>query len=235
MRYLLIVIALVSFSFANEFYAKLEPVESYEIKSSVSGKIIFSNKNIEGKKSNNSKIIEIDSYVDRIDLEQSLKKLEAMNEMIELQNTNYERLMKIKSKSGYEKDNQKINVVNLQINKADILINIANLRDSIKNKKLIEKNYYIYDIAVNEGDYVTPGTLLYEAKDLSKGKLEIYVPILDIESIKNKDIYLDGKKTDLKISKIYDVADSKHISSYKVEIIVTNPKQFSRLIKIEFK
>lgn len=235
MRYLLIVIAIVSFSFANEFYAKLEPIESYEIKSSVSGKIIFSNKNIEGKKANNSKIIEIDSYVDRIDLEQSLKKLEAMNEMIELQNTNYQRLMQIKSKSGYEKDNQKINVVNLEINKADILINIANLRDSIKNKKLIEKNYYIYNIAVNEGDYVTPGTLLYEAKDLSKGKLEIFIPILDIDTIKDKDIYLDGKKTDLKIKKIYNVADSKHISSYKVKIIVNNPKQFSRLIKIEFK
>ncbi|WP_321312022.1 hypothetical protein [Halarcobacter sp.] len=235
MRYLLIVIAIVSFSFANEFYAKLEPIESYEIKSSVSGKIIFSNKNIEGKKANNSKIIEIDSYVDRIDLEQSLKKLEAMNEMIELQNTNYQRLMQIKSKSGYEKDNQKINVVNLEINKADILINIANLRDSIKNKKLIEKNYYIYNIAVNEGDYVTPGTLLYEAKDLSKGKLEIFIPILDIDTIKDKDIYLDGKKTDLKINKIYNVADSKHISSYKVKIIVNNPKQFSRLIKIEFK
>ncbi|WP_321470194.1 hypothetical protein [Halarcobacter sp.] len=235
MRYLLIVIAIVSFSFANEFYAKLEPIESYEIKSSVSGKIIFSNKNIEGKKANNSKIIEIDSYVDRIDLEQSLKKLEAMNEMIKLQNTNYQRLMQIKSKSGYEKDNQKINVVNLEINKADILINIANLRDSIKNKKLIEKNYYIYNIAVNEGDYVTPGTLLYEAKDLSKGKLEIFIPILDIDTIKDKDIYLDGKKTDLKINKIYNVADSKHISSYKVKIIVNNPKQFSRLIKIEFK
>ena len=235
MRYLLFVVAFVSFTFANEFYAKLEPIESYEIKSSVSGKIIYSNQDIEGKKANNSKIIEIDSYVDRIDLEQSLKKLKAINEIIKLQDKNYQRLLKIKSKSGYEKDNQKINVVNLEITKADILINIANLRDSIKNKKLIEKNYYIYNVAVNEGDYVTPGTFLYEAKDLSKGKLEIYVPIDDIESIKNKNIYLDDKKTDLKIDKIYDVADSKHISSYKVEIVVDKPKQFSRLVKIEFK
>lgn len=235
MRYLLIVLAIFSFSFADEFYAKLEPVDSYEIKSAVSGKIIFSNKDIEGKKANNTKVIEIDSYVDRVDLEQSLRKLDAIDEMIDLQNKNYQRLLKIKSRSGYEKDNQKINVVNLEVNKADMLINIANLRDSIKNKKLIEKDYYIYNIEVNEGDYVTPGTLLYEAKDLSKGKLEIFVPILDIDSIKNKTIYLDGEKTDIKIDKIYDVADSKHISSYKVEIVVDKPKQFSKLVKIEFK
>ncbi|QDF29836.1 efflux RND transporter periplasmic adaptor subunit [Halarcobacter anaerophilus] len=235
MRYLLVVLFLFSFSLAEEYYAKLEPIESYSIKASVSGKVIFSNKNIEGKRAKNTKIIEIDSYVDRIDLEQSLKKLDAINEMIKLQNKNYQRLLKIKSKSGYEKDSQKINVVNLEVNKADTLINIANLRDSIKNKKLIEKNFYIYNIEVKEGDYVTPGTLLYEAKDLSQGKLEIYVPILEIEKVKNKAIFLNGKKTDLKIDKIYDVADSKHISSYKVKIIINKPKTFSRLIKIEFK
>lgn len=235
MRYLLVVLFLFSFSLAEEYYAKLEPIESYSIKASVSGKVIFSNKNIEGKRAKNTKIIEIDSYVDRIDLKQSLKKLDAINEMIKLQNKNYQRLLKIKSKSGYEKDSQKINVVNLEVNKADTLINIANLRDSIKNKKLIEKNFYIYNIEVKEGDYVTPGTLLYEAKDLSQGKLEIYVPILEIEKVKNKAIYLNGKKTDLKIDKIYDVADSKHISSYKVKIIINKPKTFSRLIKIEFK
>ncbi|RXJ69605.1 HlyD family secretion protein [Halarcobacter ebronensis] len=235
MKYLLLVFLSLNCLFANEFYAKLEPIESYEIKAAVSGKVIYANRDIEGKKANNSTIVELDSYVNRIDLEQSLNKLKAIEEMIELQNRNYQRLLKITSKSGYEKDNQKINVINLEVNRADILINIANLKDSIKNKKLVEKDFYIYNIAVNEGDYVTAGTLLYEAKDLSKGKLEIYVPILDIDDIKNKTIYLDGEKTNLKIEKIFDVADSQHISSYKVKIVLNNPKKFSRLIKIEFK
>jgi len=235
MRYLLVLVFFISCTFAEEYYAKLEPIESYSIKSSVNGKVIYSNKDIEGKIAKNSKIIEIDSYVDRIDLQQSLKKLDAINEMIKLQNINYQRLLKIKSKPGFEKDNQKINVVNLEVTKADTLINIANLRDSIKNKKLIEKDLYIYNINVKEGDYVTPGTLLYEAKDLNKGKLEIYIPILEIENIKNKTIYLDGKKTDLKIDTIFNVADSKHISSYKVKIVIDKPKVFSRLVKIEFK
>ena len=126
-------------------------------------------------------------------------------------------------------------MINLEASKADMIIKIESLKDTIQNKKLVEKSNYIYNISVNEGDYVNPGTLLYEAKDLSKGKLEIFVPIAQIEEIKNKEIYLDGIKSDIKISKIYDVADSTNISAYKVELIVTNAQQFSRLVKIEFK
>jgi len=235
MRYLLVVLVFLSSSFAYEFYAKLEPINSYMVKSSVNGKVIYSNDNIEGFKANNSKIIEIDSYVDRIDLKQSNNKLKAINNMIKIEDKNYSRLLKVSSKSGFEKDNQKLKVINFETTKADILVKIANLKDNIKNKKLIEKSNYIFNIAVKKGDYVNPGTLLYESKDLSRGKLEIFIPISDVEKVKNKTIYLNDEKTDLKIDKIYDVADSKHISSYKAEIIIKNPKIFSRLVKIEFK
>lgn len=235
MKYFLLSFILTGSLFASEYYSKLEPIESYEVKSSVSGKVIFSNSDIEGKKANNTKIIEIDSYVNRVDLEQSIKKLEAIEEMIEVEEKNYQRLLKVTSKSGYEKDVQKIKTINYQVTKADILIKIATLKDSIKNKKLVEKSNYIYNIAVKEGTYVTPGTLLYESKDLSKGKLEIFVPINEIENIKTKKIFVDGKPSDLKINKIYEIADEKHISSYKVEIIIDKPEVFSRLVKIEFK
>ena len=116
-----------------------------------------------------------------------------------------------------------------------MIIKIENLKDTIKNKKLIEESNYIFNIAVKKGDYVNTGTLLYEAKDLSKAKVEIFVPILEIDDIKNKSIYIDGKKSDVKINKIYDIADSTHISAYKVELILENTKTFSRLVKIEFK
>lgn len=116
-----------------------------------------------------------------------------------------------------------------------MIVKIDTLKDIISNKKLIEKSNYIFNIAVKEGDYVNPGTLLYEAKDLSKGKLEIFVPIAQIEEIKNKEIFLNGVKSDIKISKIYEIADSTNISSYKVELILDNAKIFSRLVKIEFK
>lgn len=235
MKYIFVLLFLVNSLFAYEFYAKLEPVNSYKIKAATNGKVIYVNNKIEGKQANNSKVVELDSYVDRIDLEQSKIKLKAISQMLEIEEKNYNRMLQVSSKSGFEKDSQKLKAINYTITKADIEVKIANLKDSIKNKLLKEKDRYIYNIAVEEGDYVNPGTLLYEAKDLSKGKLQIYVPIDDVETIKKKDIYLDGKKTDLKLNKIYKVADSKHISSYKVEIVVPASKTFSKLVKIEFK
>jgi hypothetical protein len=235
MKYLFVLLFILSASYSNEFYAKLEPINSFMVKSSVSGKVIFTNDKIEGFKAKNSKIIEIDSYVDRIDLKQSNNKLKAINSMIKIEDKNYRRLLKVSSKSGFEKDNQKLKAINFQTIKADIVTRIASLKDSIKNKKLSKKNNYIYNIAVKKDDYVNPGTLLYESKDLSRGKLELFIPISDVNSIKNKVIFLDGKETKLKIDKVYEVADSKHISSYKVKIIIDNPKIFSRLVKIEFK
>ena len=226
---------LVNSLIASEYYAKLEPIESYTVKAAVSGKVIFSNSKIEGFKAKNSVIIEIDSKVNQMDLAQSRNKLKYINEMIAIESNNYNRLNKVSSKSAFEKDTQKLKVINLRSSKADMIIQIENLKDTIKNKKLVEKSNYISNISVKKGDYVTPGTLLYEAKDLSKAKLEFYVPINEVETLKNKTIYLDGKKSDTKINKIYSIADSQHISSYKIQLLVSDVKSFSRLIKIEFK
>ncbi len=235
MKYLLLISVLVNLLCANEFYAKLEPIDSFKVKSSVSGKILFTNNKLESKKANNSVIVKIDSSVNQIELEQMKNKLKAINEMIKIEQNNYNRMLKVSSKSGFEKDSQKLKVINLKVNKADLLVRIASLKDIIKNKRLIEKSNYIYNITVKKGDYVNPGTLLYESKDLSKGKLEIFIPISDVKTIKNKKIYLDGKLTNLKIRKLFQVADSNHISSYKAVIVVPKPQEFSKLVKIEFK
>ena len=235
MKKLTLFLLTITTIFASEYYAKLEPIESYQIKSAVSGKIIYSNSKIEGLKANNSTIIEIDSMVNKVELEQSRNKLKYIDEMIKIETNNYDRLNQVSSKSAFEKDTQKLKVINLESSKADMIVKIDTLKDIISNKKLIEKSNYIFNIAVKEGDYVNPGTLLYEAKDLSKGKLEIFVPIAQIEEIKNKEIFLNGVKSDIKISKIYEIADSTNISSYKVELILENAKIFSRLVKIEFK
>jgi len=236
MKFFALLLLATNFLFGIEYYSKLEPINTYVVKAAISGKVIFSNDEIEGKVVNKkTKIIELDWSLNDIELKQTEKKLEVLNSMLEIQDKNYNRLNKISSKSAFEKDTQKIQVLNLESSKSDLLIKIATLKDSIKNKQLFESNSYIYNISVKEGDYVTPGTLLYESKDLSKGKLEIYIPISDYKDINEKEIYIDGKKSDLKINKIFKVADSKHISSYKCEIIINNPKVFSRLVKIEFK
>ncbi|MEN8717285.1 MAG: hypothetical protein ABF301_01305 [Sulfurovum sp.] len=221
--------------FANEYYAKLEPIQNYVVKSSVSGKVVYSNTKVEGNIAKNDVIIEIDTTLNKIELEQSKNKLNLVNEMIDIEALNLDRLNKVTSKSQFEKDTQKLKVINLQSTKADLLIKIETLKDTLKNKKLVEKSKYISNIYVKEGDYVNPGTSLYDAKDVTKAKLEVYIPIDIIDDIKTKTIYLDGKETNTKINKIYNVADENHISSYKVQLLVDKPKAFSRLVKIEFK
>lgn len=235
MRIIWICLLAISSIFANEYYAKLEPIDSFQVKSAIAGKVIYSNSKIEGLQANNSTIIEIDSLVNKVEFEQSKNKLKFIDEMLEIEKNNYKRLNQVTSKSEFEKDTQKLKVINLESSKADMIIKIETLKDTISNKKLVEKSNYIFNIAVKDGDYVSPGTLLYESKDLSKGKLEIFVPIAQIDEIKNKDIYLDGVKSNVKISKIYDVADATNISAYKVELIIEDVKIFSRLVKIEFK
>ncbi len=235
MRFMYLMIAIATSVFANEYYAKLEPIQTYVVKSSVSGKVLFSNDKIEGLSADNSTIIELDSSVEKIELSQIKAKLTFVSKMLSIEENNYKRLSKVKTRSDFEKDSQLLKSLNLEATNADLLVRKAVLEDIIKNKKLIEKDRYIYNVNVKNGDYVTPGTLLYETKDLSRGKLEIFVPINEVEKLKNKTIYLNNEETNLKIDKIFQIGHQKHISSYQVDIIVENPKIFSRLVKIEFK
>lgn len=235
MKVLVLLLAVISFVFSTEYYSKVEPINSYVNKASVSGKVVFSNDSIEGKSAKASLVIEIDNKIDKVELRESNNKLKLVEELIELEAYNYNQINNISSKSQFEKNTQKTKLINLKSQKTDILIKIESLKDKIKNKKIYVKNNYIYKIHVKKGDYVNPGTLLYESKDLSKAKLEIFIAISDVEKIRNKTIYLDGKKTSYKIDKIFKVADSKHISSYKCEIVISANSNFSRLVKIEFK
>lgn len=235
MKVLILLTTVFSFLFSMEYYSKIEPINTYVNKASVSGKIVFSNERLEGKSANNSLIIEIDNNIDKVDLKQSNIKLGLLEELIKIETSNLNKINSISSKSQYEKNTQKSKLINLKSQKADMLIKIATLKDKIKNKKIYVKNNYIYKIYVKKGDYVNAGTTLYESKDLSKAKLEIFVSITDISEIKNKSIFINDKLTNYKISKIFKVADSKHISSYKCEIIIDSVKEFSKLVKIEFK
>lgn len=235
MKIVLLLSFLLGSLFANEYYAKIEPIHSYVIKAATSGEVIYTNDDIEGELASNSVIVELDSSVDQVDLEQTQNKLLLFEKMITIEQNNYERLKRVTTRSDFDKDAQLLKSINLQSTKAELLIKIAQLKESISNKKLIEKNYYIYDIAVKKGDYVNAGTLLYEAKDLSKGKLELFVPIAQTSTLHEKQIYINDEPTKLKIHKIYQVADAKNISSYKVEIIIDEPEMFSSLVKVEFK
>ncbi len=226
---------LSTLGFASEYYAKIEPISTYNVKSSVSGKVVYVNKSTESANITKETIIKIDANVNKIDLKQSKIKLNGLKDILTIEKSTLNSFKKVSSKSRFDKDNQRIKILNVTSSISDLETKIATLNDLIKNKILKEQNKYIYNIAVEIGDYVNPGTLLYTAMDLTKGKLEIYIPISKANDIKTKTIYINDVKTALKISKLYTVADTKHISSYKCEINIPTPKEFSLLTKIEFR
>jgi hypothetical protein len=230
-----ILVLLSSVAMASEYYSKLNPINTYTIKSASSGQVIFVNNKIESKTASNSTIVEIDSGIDKEDLKQSKIKLQNLKEILKIEEETLKSFKKVSSKSRFDKNNQRVKIFTISSSISDLETKIATLKDMISKKTLVEESNYIYDIAVEIGDYVTPGALLYSSMDLSAGKLEVFIPISQGDTIESKIIYLDGIKTDLKISKFYKVADDTHISSYKCEIIVPMPKSFSNLVKIEFK
>jgi hypothetical protein len=259
---LLIIATLIASSIhADEFFAKIEPINIYQIKSQVTGKVIKANSNLESKYVSNALVVKIDDRLDLIDLNSSKKKLSLLQESLELakeqlantkdisdtKKSQYEKLKSLTTRSQINKDNDLFNyltaynqylstkdkIINLQTSIEDLKYKIATLEDRVENKNLRLKNKYLYKVHVKEYDFVSMGTPLVDALDISKGKLEIYVPIDIAKDIMSKKITIDDKAMDYKISKVYKVADSQRISSYKVEIEIDKPKIFSKLVKVE--
>jgi hypothetical protein len=213
----------------------LEPINTYNVKSSISGKVVYINEKLKSKISHDDIVVQIDSKINKIELKQTKIKRDNLLKILKIQESILNSFNKVSSKSKLDKDKQKIIILNTKSTISDLNIKIATLKNIIENKTLRENNTYISDILIQKNDYVNPSTSLYIAQDLTKAKLEIFISFNDINKIKNKDIYINDVKTKLKIYKIYKTADIKHISAYKVEIIVNEVESFSKLVKITFK
>jgi multidrug resistance efflux pump len=249
---------------AAEYYAKAEPKELFSVKSSVSGEVIFVHDIQEGADSDGSVIIKIDDVIDKADLESSKLKLKYLlsnialmkqnlansKKIVQINNDNYSRVKNLSTYSKTQKDIKLLSMINaqssyislktslenLKTQKEDLKLKIKILKDRIKKKNIAALNgQYIYKIYPRSGDYVNPGSKLMDLYDTSEAKLVIYVSADDLLGIEKKKIYLDGNESAVRIEKIWRVADSVNISSYRVEILIDKPKQFSKLVKIEFK
>ncbi|CAA6806069.1 MAG: Unknown protein [uncultured Sulfurovum sp.] len=262
MKYLLLLLSPL-FLFAKVHYAKVEPYENITLKAAVAAQVTKVAIKLEGSSAKET-IIKLDDKLDRTKLTSSNASLKLVQSMIQInqniltalkqslnrQKAYHLRITDISSASKTQKDNafyaytnaktqyfstqEKIDSLKQQ--KLDLQYEIARLRDSLSKKNIKLNNMFLYKLLVSEGDFVNMGTSLAEVKDLSKGKLVLFLEANELEKIKSKTIYVDGKASNFKISKIWEVADEKFISSYRTEILVNNPKNmFSKLLKIEFK
>ena len=261
MKILILILFTSSLLFSKVYYSKVEPYEVRNISSNVSGQVEFINEDMIGKKLSSEAYIRIDSELDVKELEYikdklvSLRDTVAVNESI-LQNLkkslirkreNYKQIENLKIKSRVEKDREfydlvssensylgtqkEINSLKTQI--TDLKLRQAQLARSIKDKNLSAKGFILYSIDVKVGQVVGMSTPLARIADTSKAILTIYLDESDVADAKKRVVVIDGKKTNYKVSRILNIADSKNISKYMAQIIIKSPNIFSKLAKIE--
>ena len=261
MRYLFLLLA-TTLLWADVHFAKLEPFETVILKAEANGRVIKAATFLEGKVVNGI-IVKIDDNIDKKDLQNSLASKEYIQEMIKLNKAllpalqknllNKKRLFKrvenLNSTSVSQKDNlysayisaltqfngTKEKILNLKNQLASLNQKIAMLMDRIDKKSIKVKNRYLYKLNVREGEYINIGMPIATISDISKAKLTIFLSDDELKDIDKKSIYINGKKTNLKFSKIWKIADSKYISAYRAEIVLKPIDRFSKLIKVEVK
>ncbi len=260
----MILVFFSGFSFGGEYFAKIEPIEVYHVKSAVSGQVVKIDRESEARESSGKILVKIDDHIDRVELDTLRQKLRLSDEQIKLlkervasatkvqkiAKDSYNRVKNLQSYTKVQKDAKlssylnsknslnsiKSNLIREKITREDLKLKIEALEDKIAKKSIRAKEgVFIYKIYPNVGDVVGVGAKLYDGYDLNHAKLTIFIDRDEVEGIKGKSIYIDGKKTEYKISKLWSVADSKNISSYRAEIIIDKPERFSKLVKVEFK
>ncbi len=263
MKVFMVMLFLFSALHAKVYYAKVEPYETRDISSNVSGEVVFVNENLIGKKLSNEPYIQIDSEIDKKDLKLLREKLMYIKSIIEIDEAvlvnldeslakkreNYKKIEPLKFKSSVEKDrefydlitsenlylNTRKEIQNLKVQVAELKLREAQLEKSINDKSLTAKDFVLYEIGVKAGQVVAPSTPLAKIADVSKALLTIYLDEEDVHNAQKKVIYIDGEKTPYKISRGLAIADGKNISKYMAQIIIKSPAIFSKLVKVELR
>jgi len=249
--------------YADIYYAKVEPLSFTYLASDVTGQVLYVNEDALGKRLDGKKFIYIDDMLDKKEYKTLQKKRKLLEETLALtldveknlfevlqrKKVNYKKVENMSVKSRIEKDrefytlitsqnsylNTKKEIDNLRTQLADLAQREAVLQKTIKEKNITAKGMVLYSLEVKKGQVVTKGTPLAKLADTSKALLTLYVSLEDLQNITRKSIYIDDKKTSYKVRRFFNVADSKYLSKYKVEIVLDAPKIFSQLVKVQFK
>ncbi|UCN01238.1 HlyD family secretion protein [Sulfurimonas sp. SWIR-19] len=249
--------------FSNVYYSKVEPYEIRTIASNVSGKVLYTDENMIGKKLSSKVFIKIDSELDEDELKAVEKKLsyqkntlllnekilQNLQQLVEKKRENYQKIKHLKIKSRIEKDKEFYDLLSsensslatqkeinsLKTTIADLELRRKQLVKTIKDKNISAKGFVLYEISVKAGQTVGISTPLAKIADTSRALLSVYLDKNDLKDVKKKVIYINGKKTPYKVSRVSYIADTKNISKYKAQIIIDAQKVFSGLVKIEIK
>ena len=217
---------------AQVYYAKVEPLFKYTIAAAVSGQVVLADESLEGKVTDKT-IIRLDDALDKVNYDVAKESYKNLKDIYETKRDIYEKIVRMSTKSQNEKDTEKIALLTAKNNMESARLQMESARDSLRKKTVAGDNLYVYDVSVNEGQYVSPGTKLAELHDVSGSRLVIFVTRDEIAGLTDEQIIVDGKAGEYRIDKKWETADAEYISSYRVELTGPAPKTFSGLAKVE--
>lgn len=224
---------------ATQYFSKIQAYEKHTISSQVDAKVVFIDKTKEYSFiDKNSLVLKLDTKDEEIQLNTLKNSLILQKDVVKIKEQNYKNKVKVKQLSIYNKNQEKLSWIEAKQSLENIKRDIKTQKRQIEKKEFYVNNQYIDNILVAQEEYVTTGTKLYTLYNFSKLKLEVFVRDQNIDTIKQKDIFINGKKSDFIIEKIAQVRDEKRISTYKVILAKANNDKnihFGKVVKVEFK
>ena len=239
MKTILLMLLLLNPLFALEYFAKIEPIKSYKIGSDIQGKVSYASDDKEFSFIKNSTLLlQIESQQEDIELNALEQSLTIQSEIFQIKEQNYQSKAKVKQLSTYEKNSEKLEYLQAKQTIVDIQKSIATLKNQKIKKEFSLKKKYLTKLYFKKGEIVNIGDLLYESHDLSQLKITLFVKADLLPTIKQKSIYIDGKKSDFTLLKVSKLKDKHRVSTHEVILSSKNNKKdfvFGKIVKVEFR
>ena len=225
---------------AKEYMAQIKPYEMYEIKSQTSGVVKFVNKDLESKYIKNKELlIKIDTKDEEIELAKQKSSYDIQKEIVKIKEQNYKAKNRIKQLSLYDKNNEKLSFLESKKELSNTLQTIKKLENDLDKKTFDVQNRYVDTVFVEKDEYINIGDKLFNAYDISKLKITLFLSKNEIDSLDTKTLYINNKKSDFTVYKVHKIKDENKISRYKVVFTKTNENKnnyfFDKVVKAELK
>lgn len=231
-------ILLVGTLSAKELISQINPTNTFYIQSEVSGIV---SKSFLNKEKNfikeRTKIIQIDTYKEEIELKKILTKITLLKQLIKNSENILEGILKSESKSKSNKLKEKNNLLNLNMNLADLKERKSLLEEIIKRKTIEIEDLYINDIYINKNEYVTPGTKLMKVSNIKEKEIKFYLTKEELEKIeKEKYVLLNENKKNItkqwKVKSIDLIKSETFLSGYEIVLKTEEEVKLSTFITL---
>jgi len=217
---------------AGTYKAKIEPLESVTLSAQYGGQIVLLDQSDE-LKMQDKKVLVIDHMLESKELANNQTKLKLLGEQIRIKQRQYNRIKDLKGQSLFNKERYQSELLNLKMQRNDLLNQIAKLKDVIAKKEITLHNRYLKKLYVRKGAFVSPGRKLMDVEDLSGSRIVLYVDAKDRANLDIGKITIDGKKEHgYRIQKAAKTTDDQYLSSYRVELVKEGTAPFGKIVTV---